>query len=599
LLIAFESLPRVGCFISAIPLIVRILLTVMILSSTASSQELRSVRWIGLGDDVSIRKQVFATRQPPIKFGSRSELVLEVQRLQIETRKALIGQGYYFASVDSVLYLGDSLLTDLELYVTPGHKSVLQRIETTGAPIDQAFRFESVPGEVLQPSVLESDIQRLLQRFEALGYPLTTIHVVSIDEDSAGLVVNLSIEQNGAARIGRLSVEGNTTTRAHVITREFGLREGELLIPSRLEQGREALERLGYFETVEPPKIFLLDDTTVEVRITVAEARTTTIDAVLGYNPPRIPTESGYITGLVDLGFRNIAGTARDAAVHYSSLSQGTQRLSAQYREPWIFNYPLHINLSFDQFQQDSSYVSTQMLGGLTYSLTQSLDVNASLLYDRIVPTDLPETPFIAFDSRKLLTLLSATYDSRDELLAPTSGLVLKLSGNYGSKRLNGPARFLSDSLARSSTLSELALDVHVFQPTFSEKLILALGLHAKRTAVFGSTLDQSDLTRLGGARTLRGYRENELLASRFAYINAEYRFLTARQSYLFLFTDAGRLERAPIVGDPSTVRISPLSYGIGVQQLTPVGVLTLSIGLSRGESFDRAKVHFGLLTRI
>jgi outer membrane protein assembly factor BamA len=264
-----------------------------------------------------------------------------------------------------------------------------------------------------------------------------------------------------------------------------------------------------------------------------------------------------------------------------------------------LFSYPLHINLSFEQFQQDSSYVSTQMLAGLTYSLTQSLDVSASLLYDRIVPTDLPESPFIAFDSRKLLTLLSATYDSRDELLAPTSGLALRLSGNYGSKRLNGPDRFLSDSLSRASTLSELAIDLHVFQPTFSEKLILALGLHARRTAVFGGTLDQSDLTRLGGARTLRGYRENELLASRFAYINAEYRFLTARQSYLFLFTDAGWLERAPIVGDPSTVRIRPLSYGIGVQQLTPVGVLTLSIGLSRGESFDRAKVHFGLLTRI
>jgi outer membrane protein assembly factor BamA len=569
-----------------------------LLCSTAHAQELRSVRWIGVESEKEIRQEVFATRQPPINFGSRSELKLELQRIQRETKNALIRRGFYFARIDSISPIADSIL-DLTIHVKSGRKYVISRITILGdrLPIDHVF--ESEPGEILDPEVLGSDVRRLLELYEQAGYPLAKIYTERIDVDSAGLVVDLRVQKNGVARIGRISVEGNTSTRANVITREFGLREGELLVPSRLEAGRDALERLGYFEAIEQPQIYLLDDSTVEVRIKVVEARTTTVDAVLGYNPPRIPTESGYITGLVDLGFRNIAGTARDAAVHYSSLSQGTQRLSAQYREPWLLSYPLHLNLSFDQFQQDSSYVSTQMQGGLTYSLTQNLDVNASLLYDRIIPTDLPESPFIAFNSRKLLTMLSATYDSRDELLAPTSGILLRLAGNYGSKQLNGPDRFLSDSISRPSTLSEIALDLHLFQSTFTPKLILALGVHAKRTAVFGSTLDQSDLTRLGGARTLRGYRENELLASRYVYINAEYRFLTARQSYLFLFTDAGWLERAPIMGDASTIRITPLSYGIGVQQLTPVGVLTLSIGLSRGESFDRAKVHFGLLTRI
>jgi outer membrane protein assembly factor BamA len=578
-------------------LIPRAILLIAILCSTANAQELRSVRWIGVESDASLRDHVFAARRLPITFTSRSEFTLEIQRIQRETRSSLIDQGYYFCKVDSLQFSRDS--SDLSVFVTTGRKYVLSKLQFSGDLIPLNVPLRTVPGEIVQPDQLEADIRDVLAVYESLGYPLAKIYTESVDVDSVGLVVDLRIQKNGAARIGKIAVEGNTSTRANVITREFGIREGELLIPSKLEAGRDALERMGYFETVEQPQIFLLDDSTVEVRIRVSEARTTAIDAVLGYNPPRIPTESGYITGLVDLGFRNIAGTARDAAVHYSSLAQGTQRLSAQYKEPWLFNYPLHLDLGFDQFQQDSSYVSTQMRGGLTYSLSQNLDVSASLLYDRTIPTDLPESPFIAFNSRKFLTLLSATYDSRDELVAPTNGFLMRLTGSYGSKQLNGPDRFLSDSISRASTLSAVAIDLHAFQATFSPKLILALALHAKRTAVFGSLLDQSDLTRLGGARTLRGYRENELLASRYAYINAEYRFLTARQSYLFLFTDAGWLERAPIIEDPTTIRTTPLSYGIGVQQLTPVGVLTLSIGLSRGESFDRAKVHFGLLTRI
>lgn len=554
------------------------------------------VRWTGTMHERELRLAVLGQRKLPMLFSSRSEETLEIQRIQRESLAILIKLGYYFAKIDSVA-IGER--QELVLFVNEGERYVIHRVDIYGDLLPSEFTFESAPGDVLDPAILESDIQRLLQQYERSGYPLASVITENIEIDSVGLVIGLRVERNGIARIGRITVQGNSVTEAHVITREFGVRVGELLLPSKLRAGRDALERLGYFSEVYDPQIFLIDDSTVEVRIKVTEARTTAIDAVLGYNPPRNTAESGYLTGLVDLGFRNIAGTGRDAAVHYSSLSRGTQRLMAKYREPWILSYPLHVDLSFDQYQQDSSYVSTQMQGGLTYSLTQNIALKASLLYDRTIPTDLPESPFIAYNSRKLLTLLAASYDSRDELLSPSSGLLMKLGGNYGTKRLNGPDRFLTDSIDRASTISELALELHFFQQTFSPKLVFAAALHAKRTAVFGSTLDQSDLTRLGGARTLRGYRENELLANRFAYLNIEYRFLTARQSYLFLFTDAGWLERGPIIGDPTTIRSTPLGYGLGVQQLTPVGVLTLSIGLSRDENFDRAKVHFGLLTRI
>lgn len=576
---------------------------ILLLTTPLFGQELRRVDFTGVTDEDILYTAIFQQRQPPIKLTSNSELTLELQRIQRESLAWLQAKGYYAAAIDSVVsFKLDSFVNEVTVHVQQGSRYLLREIRIVGDPAPRNFEFDTPVDAPLNTLTLEEDVTRLLQAIEKQGYPLARVAIERIEpilSSDTELVAILRVERKGAARIGRITIEGNTSTRDYVITRELGFREGELLIPSQLEQGRAALERLGYFESVEMPRIYLLDDSTVEVRVRVAEARTTTIDAILGYNPPTAPNGSGYISGLVDLGFRNISGTARDAALHYSRLSESTQRLSAQYREPWLFGYPLHVSLKFDQYQQDSSYVSTQMQGGLTYSATQSLSLNASLLYDRVIPTDLPESPFIAFNSRKLLTLLSAMYDTRDELLAPRYGVLLRIGGNYGSKRLNGPERFLPDSVERASTLSELALDISAFTPTFTRNLVLAIALHAKRTAVFGSTLDQSDLTRLGGARTLRGYREDELLASRYAYFNLEYRLLTARQSYLFTFVDAGWLERAPIVNDPNTIRSNPFSYGIGIQQLTPVGVLSLSIGLSKDESFDRAKVHFGLLTRI
>jgi len=102
---------------------------------------------------------------------------------------------------------------------------------------------------------------------------------------------------------------------------------------------------------------------------------------------------------------------------------------------------------------------------------------------------------------------------------------------------------------------------------------------------------------RFGGAKTLRGYRENQFLGSRVAWTNAEYRFLLGRRSFLFGFLDTGYYNRPaqPEQNLPGEDGVK-YGYGFGLRTDTPLGNIGVSFALGQGDSFSQGKIHIGLI---
>jgi outer membrane protein insertion porin family len=112
-----------------------------------------------------------------------------------------------------------------------------------------------------------------------------------------------------------------------------------------------------------------------------------------------------------------------------------------------------------------------------------------------------------------------------------------------------------------------------------------------------GSTFENSDLYRLGGNNSLRGYREDQFLGSRIFWSNLEYRALLTRRSYGFLFFDTGYYLRAeePELKIPKSEEFL-YGFGLGLSLETALGVLRVSYALGEGDSFSDGKIHFGVL---
>ncbi len=546
-------------------------------------------------------------------YRSRAELLLAMQTIQRTIGKHYAQEGFYYATIDSfqlALHLPTDTAAgyDATIYLREGKPYRIASIAIKNATLVGADELRAGMntsiGTVLVEKTLEADIDAMLERYERAGFPMAHIEIESIKPQDAGdaadgnLAITLNIIQGRQARIERIAIAGNSITSSDVILRELRIVPGSIYDSRELERARARIERLGFFESVSEPQLFVLTDSTLAVLLTVREANTSAIDAVLGYIPGRTTSDKGYIMGLANLDFRNISGTGRSGRLSYAREDQSSQQLEVHYLEPWLFGWPLNAAIGFQEREQDSSYTRMTIDAALTLLFTEDMSIAATGALERVTPTDLPSYPFTAFDSKTLSYGLTAKLDTRDNSLAPRTGIVAALSASYGVKSIYGPTRFLDSATSTSVGIRTVGLDVSGYVPTVSPRIIAAIGLHARTISAFGGNLDQSDFSRLGGLRTIRGYREAELLASGYAYTNLEARVMTGSVSYLFLFLDAGYLVKSPTRTDAIQTEQHPLSYGLGAQVESPLGVLSVSAGLPSGEPLDQLKIHFGLVTQ-
>ena len=105
-----------------------------------------------------------------------------------------------------------------------------------------------------------------------------------------------------------------------------------------------------------------------------------------------------------------------------------------------------------------------------------------------------------------------------------------------------------------------------------------------------------TDQFRFGGARTLRGYRENQFNGSKVAWANLEYRYLLARRSRVFVFLDSGYYWRRLDSGE--SVEGYKLGYGFGLRIETGLGIISVDYGLGEGDGILAGKVHVGLINQ-
>ena len=560
-----------------------------------------------------LQDAITLTPDDPLKrdYSGKSEVLLAVQHIEDVIKAAYSHEGFLYASVDSfqlglVVPVDSSQGYQLTFSLREGVKYTISQISIRGATLfsekELVARISTTSGDILNENILKSDIDRLLTLYEQLGYPFAKISIESISPytDTVSrlgrLDIHLMVQEGRRARIGKILITGNATTDASVITRELRLAIGSYYNADRLAAARSRVERLGFFESISEPELYLQNDSTVAIILRVKEASTSAIDGVLGYNPPQNSTESGYISGLVDLSFRNISGTGRNASLNYQRQNQASQVLEVHYLEPWLFGYPVNIALGFLQRQQDTTFTRTSGTGDLSLAISQDISLIGNLMVERVVPSNQANMPFSAYDSRTVTTGLSASVDTRDNSIAPRSGVLGLLGASYGIKEIYGPAAFIDSSTPASIGLRSLMLDASGYHTLFNSRVVGAIGLHARSITPFGGPLDQSDLFRIGGIYSIRGYREEELLASRYAYSNIEMRLMTSDLSFFFAFFDVGYLFKDSTQTSAVEQVQYPYSYGIGIQAESPLGIIMVSIGLARDEPIDQAKFHFGLI---
>jgi len=442
------------------------------------------------------------------------------------------------------------------------------------------------PGRPFRPAVLETDLEAILRRCENAGHPFCAVYPeVSPPTPRGEVDVSLRIDPGPAVRVGDLRISGNRVTRLSVIRRLMGLRAGDPYDQRRVDRAREALLRSGLFDAV--GEVTLSHDArsgAVHLAVQIVERKASRIDGVLGYAPGG-EGQQGHVAGALDLDLRNLGGAGRSASVRWDRRGPSASDLSLGYDEPWIGPTSFSGRLRFALLQRPG-YASADLRAGLSRPLAGPFTVEVELGWEQVSPdsSGLGLVP----RGRTWTGAGGLSVETRDDPDNPRTGGALRASLSLGRAAL----------VARQVNRWRAGADAERLIPLFTGQT-LAIAAHA-RSVHTGSYLPPlNEKVRLGGASSLRGYREEQFLGVRAAWGGVEYRFLLGRRSRIFLFLDAGAISdrQASGAGALRTTRLR-MGYGAGLRAGSRAGIVGLDFGLGQDDGLAQGKVHVRMMRR-
>jgi outer membrane protein assembly factor BamA len=249
--------------------------------------------------------------------------------------------------------------------------------------------------------------------------------------------------------------------------------------------------------------------------------------------------------------------------------------LSFAYTEPWFLGTDVTLSGGVRNRLRDSSYSATEFSLSGQAPIADRLKIRLGTGYDLVA--SLSDQP----SSRTYWANSGVEFDTRDRPGNPAHGIYADLAIRAGSRQ---PDTLALQTVARSD------LDVTGIVP-LGRRFALALSGHG-RNVYSPDTIYGYDLIEVGGANSLRGFKEGQFTTARCGWFTCEPRYLTSRTSRIYPFFDVA------VVQDPDRGSYDwHAAYGVGLGVVTAIGTVGLDYGVATNTSPLKGKVHFSIQT--
>jgi outer membrane protein assembly factor BamA len=511
-----------------------------------------------------------------------------LSRAEARITDQLAAEGYLSAGVEARTVLNGDSVTVRFLVQTgrPARIGGWHVSEDSGIPAEKLSRWLPGRGTRFSRAVVDRAAASILSAYENGGYPFAAVTPSALAQESGYVYPALQVSAGPKVEVAFLEFAGKPGTKPVLLERVAGFSRGSYSSATmavwrqRLEQsglvvvdseaivrapGAVAERALGTVPAGEPrgqsPRGQSPHDV-YGVRFWVTGRRVNSASGVAGYSPA-----DRKLTGLARISFHNLFDTGRRLEAGWqSAYARTSYRLS--YTEPWVLGTSIDVTASARQQTVDTTSAQTNLALSASALAATWTTVSFETGYDRF-------TDILSRTTANVVWVGTGVgLDSRDFPPNPRNGVRLSASTKVGNRA--------TDS-AGSGAVAHAELGLTGFLP-WGRSLAWSnsVGLRAVYSAM---ALTESELYRLGGPGTVRGYREDEFTSTRVGWFNTELRYSLDRTSSVFPFLDAG------VYQDSLGWHVRP-GYGAGTRVATQVGVLGLDYGIAFRDNPLRGKVH-------
>ncbi len=513
---------------------------------------------------------------------------IAVLRYLSQIQQKGIEKGYILCSIDSFRIVNKQFTVHFSL----GEK--IDRIEIEIAKNDLRFMARSgtklserqISKTPFTPKELSALFLKIMENGTNNGYPFTRVRFDSIYYVNNKIYGRVEIDKGQQFKWKEIHVKGDSSLSEKTISALIRIKSGELYSEQELKLVSERIKQTGYLQEIKQAEV-LFTPQGAELFLFLQSVPISSVNGIVGLQPNPV-TERISVTGDIHLKLFNVLKRGEQVQLNWRSVQAGVQALNTSVNYPFLFKTPFGIDLGFQLYKRDSTFLETRTKLGVQYLLSNGALIKAfytnfnSSLLNQTQATDLSNFRShgygMSFNKREL-----------DYLPNPSRGYNVHIEGTIGTRVSNTTD---SSLINRSSTFRGSFLFVY-FLP-LAKRHVVKFG--ASTETYYTDVLYRNELYRFGGLTSLRGFNEEEFFASTFSILSLEYRFLVDKNSHAFVFFDQGLYE--DVSGVYSNDK--PFGFGAGFSFGTNLGIFSISYALGKQQNnpilLSNGKIHFGYI---
>ena len=443
----------------------------------------------------------------------------------------------------------------------------------------------------------------ILHYAENNGYPFAAIRLDSISITSSDVEAGLNYQSGPMIVFDSLFLTGYDKVKTKFLMTHLGIYNGKPYEEKLINEISNRIKLLSFIDLSEDPDINISDGK-CDIYLDLVQNKVSLLDGILGILPNGKNGESLLITGQLNLDLKNLFSSGKRLAIEWQSYDANSQLLDVLYFHPNLFRTPVNIQGDFYLLKQDTTFINRELALELSLLSKNSnkIGFRTELISSRLISTygledvtQLPENT----DYNLNYYGLNYTINKFNNFNLPSQGWGMLLTGSVGQKKIienQSLSSDIYDDIELNSIQFRLAGEAEKFWSVYKNIIF--------RTKVSGGYLNgdnlfQSDLFRIGGLRTLRGFTENQFYASAFGIANLEFRAMFSQDTYFMIFFDQSALSED---NDATNEIQFPFGAGTGFSFSTDAGVFNFvfAMGKSKNQPFgiNYSKIHFGYISR-